>query len=39
MISKRKATTPSRQALDNKLAVDLWTLSEKLYKEIKSLSS
>ncbi|ESK37320.1 hypothetical protein P256_02375 [Acinetobacter nectaris CIP 110549] len=38
-ISKRKATTPSRQALDNKLAVDLWTLSEKLCKEIKSLSS
>jgi NAD(P)-dependent dehydrogenase (short-subunit alcohol dehydrogenase family) len=29
-VSKRKAATPQKQALDAKLASDLWTLSEKL---------
>lgn len=29
-ISKRRPATPQKQALDPKLAADLWTLSEKL---------
>jgi NAD(P)-dependent dehydrogenase (short-subunit alcohol dehydrogenase family) len=33
-VSKRKPITPQKQALDAKLATDLWTLSEKLCAEI-----
>lgn len=29
-VSKRKPTTPNKQALDSKLGADLWSLSEKL---------
>lgn len=32
-VSKRRPVTPQKQALDPKLAVDLWTLSEKLCAE------
>src|SRR5262245_8953470 len=32
-VSKRRPTTPQEQALDAKLAADLWTLSEKLCVE------
>jgi hypothetical protein len=32
-VSKRRPAIPSRQALDPKLAADLWTLSEKLCAE------
>lgn len=32
-VSKRRAVTPQKQALDSKLAADLWTLSEKLCAE------
>ncbi|OJT25202.1 short-chain dehydrogenase [Archangium sp. Cb G35] len=32
-VSKRRPATPQRQALDPKLAADLWTLSEKLCAE------
>lgn len=32
-VSNRRPATPSRQALDPKLAADLWTLSEKLCAE------
>jgi NAD(P)-dependent dehydrogenase (short-subunit alcohol dehydrogenase family) len=33
-VSKRRPVTPQKQALDPKLAADLWTLSEKLCAEI-----
>lgn len=33
-VSKRKPMTPQKQALDNKLAADLWTLSEKICAEV-----
>lgn len=32
-VSKRRAVAPSKQAMDSKLAADLWTLSEKLCVE------
>jgi retinol dehydrogenase 12 len=32
-VSKRRPVTPQRQALDPKLAADLWTLSERLCAE------
>ena len=32
-VSKRRPVTPQKQALDAKLAADLWTLSEKLCAE------
>lgn len=32
-VSKRRPATPQKQALDPKLAADLWTLSEKLCEE------
>jgi hypothetical protein len=35
-ISNRRPVSPSKQAMDPKLAADLWTLSEKLCAEVAS---
>jgi hypothetical protein len=35
-VSKRRPVTPQKQALDPKLAADLWTLSERLCAEAAS---
>jgi hypothetical protein len=38
-VSKRRPATPQKQALDPKLAADLWTLSEKLCAEAEARAS
>lgn len=38
-VSKRRPVTPQKQALDSKLAVDLWTLSEKLCSAVGASTS